>query len=82
MQHCEIFAEKTREGNAVTSICHHIPLQRCKKKKGANDDAVSRTLSVDAYSKRLVSPTNYVKTALEHQKREERQRERVRQRKK
>jgi len=71
MQHGEIFAEKTWEGNAVTSICHRIPRCSDAKKKGTNDDAVSRTLSVDAYSKRLVPLTNYVKTALEHQKREE-----------
>lgn len=69
MQHCENFTEKTWKEDAVTSICHRIP--HCSNaEKRTNDDAVLRTLSVDAYSKRLVPLTNYMKTALEHRKSE------------
>lgn len=65
--------EKGTQLHLYAIVFHAAAMQ---KKKGTNDDAVSRTLSVDAYSKRLVPLTNYVKTALEHQKREERDKER------
>lgn len=47
-----------------TDFPHIVSLRKKGKKKKRNHDAVSRIRPFDAYTKRLILLTNYVKTAL------------------